>query len=605
MTTVSTPSTPSAPPVPPGTAGAPPAGGPPVDPRLLRTASAVRVHLVVAAGCGVAATGLILAQAWLVSRVVAGATPSFATDGTPTGPGAGLDTLGWLVGGVAVVAVARALLSYGAESAALRSAARAKSQLRTALVRRLALAAPDPRRSSGEIVTLATRGLDALDDYFARYLPQLVLAVLVPVAVLIVVADADWISAVVIGVTLPLIPLFMVLVGMHTRARTDRQWRLLSRLGGHFLDVVQGLPTLALFRRAQVVAGKVRETTDAHRHAMTGTLRVAFLSAFVLEVLATLAVALVAVEVGLRLLYGNLDYATALFVLVLAPEAYLPLREVGARFHASMEGVAAARQVFTELDRPVGGATGGTAPVPPADPAGRGLTVDGLRVRYPGADTDAVAGLSLTLTPGETVLLRGPSGAGKSTLLGVLLGTLAPTGGTVTVHGRDGTSTVLAELDLDAWRRGVAWVPQQPHLFADTVAANVRLGAGRDHATDDAVRAAARRAGLDTVVARLPRGWDTVLGEGGTQLSSGERQRVALARAFLRDAPLVLLDEPTAHLDPDSAAAVRTAATELLRGRTAVVVAHDAGWAEHTDRTVTITPVTITPTTTASAGSPR
>ncbi|ALE83437.1 ABC transporter ATPase [Pseudonocardia sp. HH130629-09] len=578
---------------------------------MLRTASAVRVHLAVAAGCGVAATGLILAQAWLVSRVVAGATPSFATDGTPIGPGAGLDTLAWLVGGVAVVAVARALLSYGAESAALRSAARAKSQLRMQLVRRLALAAPDPRRSSGEIVTLATRGLDALDDYFARYLPQLVLAVLVPVAVLIVVADADWISAVVIGVTLPLIPLFMALVGMHTRARTDRQWRLLSRLGGHFLDVVQGLPTLALFRRAQVVAGKVRETTDAHRHAMTGTLRVAFLSAFVLEVLATLAVALVAVEVGLRLLYGNLDYATALFVLVLAPEAYLPLREVGARFHASMEGVAAARQVFAELDRPVGGATGGTTPVPPpADPAGRGLTVDGLRVRYPGADTDAVAGLSLTLAPGETVLLRGPSGAGKSTLLGVLLGTVAPTGGTVTVHGRDGTDAELAELDLDAWRRGVAWVPQQPHLFADTVAANVRLGAGRDHVTDDAVRAAARRAGLDTVVARLPRGWDTVLGEGGTQLSSGERQRVALARAFLRDAPLVLLDEPTAHLDPDSAAAVRTAATELLRGRTAVVVAHDAGWAEHTDRTVTIAPVTITPTTAGPAtitpaGRPR
>ncbi|WP_226352528.1 thiol reductant ABC exporter subunit CydD [Pseudonocardia sp. ICBG601] len=605
MTTVSRPSTPSAPPVPSGTAGAPPAGGPPVDPRLLRTASAVRVHLAVAAGCGVAATGLILAQAWLVSRVVAGATPSFATDGTPTGPGAGLDTLAWLVGGVAVVAVARALLSYGAESAALRSAARAKSQLRMQLVRRLALAAPDPRRSSGEVVTLATRGLDALDDYFARYLPQLVLAVLVPVAVLIVVADADWISAVVIGVTLPLIPLFMVLVGMHTRARTDRQWRLLSRLGGHFLDVVQGLPTLALFRRAQVVAGKVRETTDAHRHAMTGTLRVAFLSAFVLEVLATLAVALVAVEVGLRLLYGNLDYATALFVLVLAPEAYLPLREVGARFHASMEGVAAARQVFAELDRPVGGATGGTAPVPPADPAGRGLTVDGLRVRYPGADTDAVAGLSLTLAPGETVLLRGPSGAGKSTLLGVLLGTVVPTGGTVIVHGRDGTGAELAEVDLDAWRRGVAWVPQQPHLFADTVAANVRLVAGRDHVTDDAVRAAARRAGLDTVVARLPRGWDTVLGEGGTQLSSGERQRVALTRAFLRDAPLVLLDEPTAHLDPDSAAAVRTAATELLRGRTAVVVAHDAGWAEHTDRTVTITPATITPATITPAGGPR
>ncbi|MBP2368134.1 thiol reductant ABC exporter subunit CydD [Pseudonocardia parietis] len=564
------------------------AGGPPVDPRLLRTASAVRVHLLVAAACGVAATGLILAQAWLVSQVIAGATPSWGTDGALQGAGAGLDALAGLVAAVAVVALARALLSYGAESAALRSAARAKSQLRMRLVRRLAAAPPDPSRSTGEIVTLATRGLDALDDYFARYLPQLVLAVLVPVAVLVVVADADWISAIVIGVTLPLIPVFMVLVGMHTRARTERQWHLLSRLGGHFLDVVQGLPTLALFRRAGVVAEKVRDTTDEHRHATMGTLRVAFLSAFVLEVLATLAVALVAVEVGLRLLYGDLDYATALFVLILAPEAYLPLREVGARFHASMEGVAAAQQVFAELDRPAGGAAGGTTPPPVPDPAGRGLVVDDLRVRYPGASTDALAGLSLRVRPGESVLLRGPSGSGKSTLLGVLLGFVAPTGGTVRIPGRDTATQAadLAELDLEAWRHGIAWVPQQPHLFAGSVADNVRLG--DPDASDAAVHAAARRSGLDAVVARLPRGWDTPLGEGGSRLSSGERQRVALARAFLRDAPLVLLDEPTAHLDPDSAAAVRAAATELLRGRTALVVAHDAGWAEHTDRTVGI-----------------
>ncbi|MBC3192346.1 thiol reductant ABC exporter subunit CydD [Pseudonocardia sp. C8] len=550
----------------------PTTGGPPVDPRLFRAASAVRTQLLVAAACGVAATGLILAQAWLVSRVVAGVTSTTAAALLP------------LVAGVAAVALARALLSYGAEWAALRSAARAKSQLRMRLVRRLAAAPPDPARSTGELVTLATRGLDALDDYFARYLPQLVLAVLVPVAVLVVVADADWISAVVVGVTLPLIPLFMALVGMHTRARTEWQWHLLSRLGGHFLDVVQGLPTLALFRRATVVAEKVRDTTDEHRHATMGTLRVAFLSAFVLELLATLAVALVAVEVGLRLLYGGLDYPTALFVLILAPEAYLPLREVGARFHASMEGVAAARQVFTELDRPVGGAAGGTTPPPVPDPAGRALLVDGLRVRHPGASGEALSGLSLAVRPGESVLLRGPSGSGKSTLLGVLLGVVAPTGGTVRIPDRDGEPADLAELDLDAWRRGIAWVPQQPHLFAGSVADNVRLG--DPDASDAAVHAAARRSGLDAVVARLPRGWDTPLGEGGARLSSGERQRVALARAFLRDAPLVLLDEPTAHLDPDSAAAVRAAAADLLRGRTALVVAHDAGWAEHTDRTV-------------------
>ena len=325
--------------------------GPPVDPRLLRTASAVRTHLLVATACGAALTGLILLQAWLVSRTVSGATD-----------GAAPSTLASLVALVAGVALVRAALSYGAETAALRSAARAKSQLRLRLLEHLAGGPPDQGgRSPGELVTLATRGLDALDDYFARYLPQLVLAVLVPVAVLVVIAGADPVSAVVVAVTLPLIPLFMALVGMHTRARTEKQWQLLSRLGGHFLDVVQGLPTLALFRRARVVAGKVRETTDEHRGATMGTLRVAFLSAFVLEVLATLAVALVAVEIGLRLLYGRLDLQTALLVLILAPEAYLPLREVGARFHASMEGVAAARDVFAVLDDAPAAATAAPA----------------------------------------------------------------------------------------------------------------------------------------------------------------------------------------------------------------------------------------------------
>ncbi|MDT0304696.1 ABC transporter transmembrane domain-containing protein, partial [Streptomonospora wellingtoniae] len=348
----------------------------PLDPRLVRTASAVRVHLAVTVVTGAAVTGLILVQAWLLARVITGA----ASD-------AGAADLGWAIGAVAAVAVARAAMAYGSETAALRSAAKAKSQLRRRLVAHVTGTAvadgardgsedddsPEPAQGSGaeavwlsgqtgsdagtgtpragELVTLATRGLDALDDYFARYLPQLALAALVPVAVLVVVASADWISAAVIAVTLPLIPLFMALVGMHTQARTRRQWQLLNRLGGHFLDVVEGLPTLAIFRRAKAQAAIIRRITDEHRRTTMATLRVAFLSAFVLELLSTLAVALVAVEIGIRLMYGMLDYQTALLVLILAPEAYLPLREVGSRFHASMEGVAAAEQVFTELER--------------------------------------------------------------------------------------------------------------------------------------------------------------------------------------------------------------------------------------------------------------
>jgi ATP-binding cassette, subfamily C, bacterial CydD len=548
----------------------------PLDPRLVRSTRAVRVHLAVTVGCGLALTGLILTQAWLVARIVAGA-------GT-----LGAEELASAVAAVALVALARAALAAGAETAALRSAARVKSDLRRRLVRHVTASARPPAVGAGELVTLTTRGLDALDDYVARYLPQLVLAALVPLAVLVVVARADWVSALVIALTLPLIPLFMALVGWHTQARTRRQWRLLERLGGHFLDVVEGLPTLAVFRRAKAEAALIRRVTDEHRGATMGTLRVAFLSAFVLELLATLAVAIVAVEIGLRLLYGRLDLETALLVLILAPEAYLPLREVGARFHASTEGVAAAERVFAVLESgPAPAAPASTAPVarrPEIRFAGVGLT-------YPGRDEPALAGVDVVLGPGTTTLVTGPSGAGKTSLLALLLRFADPTSGRITVAGLD-----LQDLDPDTWRRRIAWVPQHPYLFDASVADNIRLGA--PEASEAAVRRAARLAEAQEVVAALPDGYATWLGERGSRLSAGQRQRIALARAFLRVetaeaeglAPIVLLDEPTAHLDPEHAAAVQTAAARLLDGRTGVVVAHDAGWTDVADAVLELLP---------------
>ncbi|WP_460859904.1 thiol reductant ABC exporter subunit CydD [Nocardiopsis coralliicola] len=620
----------------------------PLDPRLVRTAQAVRVHLAVTAAAGLATTGLVLLQAWLLSGAIAG-----AAGGAAAGAVAGL------IGGVAAVALARAVLSYAAEAMALRSAANAKSQLRRRLIAHVTGAGaqvggapgasppPDgsagasgpggaaPTGTAGELATLATRGLDALDDYFARYLPQLVLAVLVPVAVLAVVAGADWISAVVIGVTVPLIPVFMALVGMHTQARTQRRWRLLNRLGGHFLDVVEGLPTLAVFRRAKAQAAIIRRVTDEQRRSTMATLRIAFLSAFVLELVATLAVALVAVEVGIRLMYGHLDYRTALLVLILAPEAYLPLREVGARFHASMEGVAAAEQVFTEIDRHplqasgaaaaaaaaaagaaasaagaapgpdsrgAGSAGGGAAAAGP-DAAGQrissagriGIELSGVGLTYPGRDRPALDGIDLAVPPGRAVLLSGPSGSGKSSLLHLLLRFQAPSSGRIAAlvprrgDAGSGGPADLDSIDLDAvdpdvWRRRIAWVSQHPYLFDDTVAGNIRLGA--PDADDAAVRRAAQRAEADGFIADLPQGYATPIGERGARLSAGQRQRIALARALLRDAPLVLLDEPTAHLDPESAAAVRRAAARLLEGRTALVAAHDTGWSSVVDDVV-------------------
>ncbi|GAB2498426.1 thiol reductant ABC exporter subunit CydD [Nocardiopsis aegyptia] len=550
----------------------------PLDPRLVRTASAVRLHLAVSVVSGLLVTALILFQAWLLARVITGAWS-----------GEGMAALGWAIGAVAAVAVARALLSYLAETSALYSAARTKSQLRRRLVEHVTGAGQvwtaepgDDEKGSpkaGELVTLATRGLDALDDYFARYLPQLVLAAIVPLAVLGVVFWADWISGIVIAVTLPLIPVFMALIGMYTQARTDRQWRLLSRLGGHFLDVVEGLPTLAVFRRAKAQAAIIRRVGEEHREATMGTLRIAFLSAFALELLATLAVALVAVEVGLRLLGGHMDYQTALLVLILAPEAYLPLREVGARFHASMEGVAAADQVFTELERE----RGTRRPAPATEPTGRpspaaggDLRFEGVGMRYPGRDVPALAGFDLEVRAGEHVLLTGPSGAGKTTLLSLLLRLNEPTDGRISVRAPGGAWTPLEAVPAADWRLGIAWVPQYPYLFDVSVADNIRLGA--PGATMERVREAARQAEADAFVSALPEGYDTRLGERGARLSAGQRQRIALARALCRDAPLVLLDEPTAHLDPENAAAVRTAVTRLLEGRTAVIVAHDTAW---------------------------
>ncbi|WP_235997612.1 thiol reductant ABC exporter subunit CydD [Nocardiopsis coralli] len=558
----------------------------PLDPRLVRTASAVRLHLGVSVAAGVLTTGLILVQAWLLARTITGAWD-----------GEGIDTLGWAVAGVAAVAVARAVLSYVSEASALYSAARTKSQLRRRLVAhvtggrgRVWTAGPggdgDEGDSgdggapkAGELVTLATRGLDALDDYFARYLPQLALAAIVPFAVLAVVFWADWISGVVILVTLPLIPIFMALIGMHTQARTDKQWRLLSRLGGHFLDVVEGLPTLAVFRRAKAQAAIIRRVGEQHRRATMGTLKVAFLSAFALELLSTLAVALVAVEVGLRLLGGHMDYQTALLVLILAPEAYLPLREVGSRFHASMEGVAAAEGVFAELDRKRGTDSEGEEPAPsgtPAPAASGDLRFEGVGLTYPGRERPALEGLDLTVRAGEHVLLTGPSGAGKTTLLSLLLRLNEPGTGRVSVRAPGGEWEPLSAIPAEDWRLGIAWVPQHPYLFDVSVADNIRLGA--PDATMEQVRAAARAAEADTFVSELPHGYETRLGERGARLSAGQRQRIALARAMCRDAPLVLLDEPTAHLDPENAAAVRTAVARLARGRTAVIVAHDPGW---------------------------
>lgn len=526
---------------------------------------------------GIVMTGLVLAQAGLLAHVIAHAS-------------AGIRPLRASLVALAVVLLARACVAYGGEALALRAAAKTKSQLRRKLLRHILGLGPQwlGRRSHGELVALAGRGLDALDPYFARYLPQLVLSAIVPVAVLARIAGSDLASAVTIGVTLPLIPIFMALIGWHTQARTERQWKLLSRLAGHFLDVVEGLPTLKAFGRAKAQAQTIRRVTEQHRQATMATLRITFLSSLVLELIATLSTALVAVEVGLRLLSGNLGYESALLVLLLAPEVYLPLRSVGSQFHAAAEGVAAAADVLDVLDEELQGGDGRTGAGADAGAAFRidlrsqAIHFDWVSVRYPDRSRPALDGLCACIVPGEHIAIVGPSGAGKSTLLSLLLGFIQPSAGAVRVGDVD--LPELGQEGMARLRRQMAWVPQNAHLFGGSIADNIRLGEPQASLAD--VGLAAEQAGLSALLAELPEGLDSPVGERGSLLSTGQRQRVAIARALLRDPAVLLMDEPGAHLDAATADEVIAGISGMSGGdrRTLIVVTHDPVWAGGADR---------------------
>jgi len=557
----------------------------PSDRRLLRYARPARVYLVGLVVVTVAIAGLVILQAQLLATAIAG---------TFSG-GLGLSSLGGTVVALAAVVAGRAALAWAVEAFSYRAAAGVKSQLRRDLLRRAVELGPRwlATRRAGELSTLATAGVDALDAYFAKYLPQAVLAVVVPLAVVVRLLLADPLAAAIIVVTLPLIPVFMALVGATTAERTRRRWRELARLSHHFLDVVAGLPTLRVFGRAKAQAKSVGEVTDAYRRATLGTLRLAFLSALVLELLATFSVALVAVAIGLRLEGGHLGLRTGLLVLVLAPEAYLPLRQLASHYHASADGLAAAAEVFDVLETPPPDAAGprtarlaeDVVPGPPKVPAPavmrvRAVRVEDVRVCHPGRSEPAPAGATVRFAAGEVVALAGASGSGKSTLIAVLLGFITQDAGRVVIEEATGERR-LDGLEMGTWRAQVAWVPQDPVLQHGTVDSNIRLG--QPGAPRAAVERAASRAALHEVDLGRP------VGEGGSGLSAGQRRRVAVARALLTERPVLLLDEPTAGLDAATEAQVLASIRELARdGRLVLMVAHRPAVIAAADRVVTL-----------------
>jgi ATP-binding cassette subfamily C protein CydD len=541
-----------------------------LDPRLVRRTRSVRPLLAADTALGIATVAVVLVQATLLARIVAR-----AFDGAP------VTVLRFDLAALAVAFACRGALAWAMEVAGRRAATSVLSELRLALVERRLTTQPTGAdgTEAGEIAAAAVHGLPALEAYFARYLPQVVLACIAPLAVVAWVGVIDLDSALVMMLTLPLVPVFMWLIGRATEQRTRERWHALRSLSTHFLDVVRGLPTLRAFNRGQAQAPRLADVGERYRRATMGTLRIGFLSGSVLELAATLGVALVAVIVGVRLTAGGLGLQAALTVLVLAPELYLPLRRLGAEYHASADGLAVAERMLSLLDAPAAAVAGGRRE--PLSPAIFPVRFEGVSFSYPARPEFVLHEFDLELAPGETVALVGESGAGKSTAAALLLGLIEPAGGRVSVGGVD-----LAACHMAAWHRLVAWVPQRPALLRATVADNIRLGA--PSASDEEVREAAALAGADRFVRALPAGYDTTVGDGGRPLSPGERRRIALARAFLRDSPLVILDEPTADLDPVSVGVVADAVQRLAADRTVLLIAHRAELVARADRVVRI-----------------
>jgi thiol reductant ABC exporter CydD subunit len=542
----------------------------PIDHRLLRISPAARLYLGACVPLGLATALTIVVQATLLGRIVDDVFLQHAS----------LSSEANLLILLALAALARGLLAWAFEAGGHLAATATMSALRRTLVRHALADRPgDPALASGEIAAAAVSGVDALDPYFSRYLPQLVLGAVVPLAILVRVVTLDVTSALVMAGTVPLIPIFGILVGRTTKERARSRYRALAGLSTHFLDVVRGLTTLRAFNRGAAQADLLAVSGEAYRRETMSTLRVAFLSALVLELAATLGTAVVAVEIGIRLDRGGIGLASALTILVLAPELYAPLRSSAAQFHASADGVAAADRILSHVAQAPPADERRTAPLDARDVP---IRLDRVSFAYPARDGLALDDVTLSLAPGERVALVGPSGAGKSTIVRLLLGFDRPDAGRILVGATD-----LADLDLEIWRTRVAWVPQRPHLASSTVGA--AIGLGRPDASPVEIADAARRAGAEGFIASLPDGYDTRVGDGGISLSVGQIRRVALARALLRDAALLILDEPTTSLDLESAEVVADALERLPRAETMLLITHDAELASRiADRVLTI-----------------
>ncbi len=539
--------------------------------RLLSLTRDTRIPLSLTVLSGFLAGLLTIWQAWLLSSAINAVFLQGQALGQVTRP----------LGLMLVAIGGRALLAWLNEVSANAVAVRIKTDLRQRLFAHILRLGPAYARGerTGDLTTAAVEGIEALDAYFSQYLPQLVITALVPISILIFVFPIDLLSGIIFLVTAPLIPFFMIMIGKGAEALTRRQYQTLRILSAHFLDSLQGLTTLKLFGQSKAQARNVAQVSERFRDTTLSVLRVTFLSALALELLATLSTAIIAVEIGFRLLFAKMDFQPALFLLVLAPEFYMPLRALGARFHAGMNGTTAAKRIYEILDTPAIDTRMSNIDSPASNTEFSNIKLSNISFTYPDESAPALQNINLTINKGQHIALVGKTGAGKSTLANLLLGFIQPTSGQIITNCQSPLTGPVA-------RNSIAWVPQRPHLFHDTIGANIRLG--KADASHEEMVKAAKAARLHEFVESLPQKYDTIIGESGARLSSGQAQRLALARAFLKDAPILILDEPTSSLDPETESLLEESTRDLMQGRTTITIAHRLNTIFQSDRIVVL-----------------
>ncbi|MEI7825234.1 MAG: thiol reductant ABC exporter subunit CydD [Chlorobiaceae bacterium] len=530
-----------------------------IDRRLFQLLKEERTPFIFSIISGIFGAAMLVAQAYYLSQVIDSAFIQKS----------GMERLFLPLGLFALFSTLRMAFNWFSHTEANRGTLIIRDKVFTRLTSTVGALGPIYAKSvqSGRLSTTLLKGVEALDAYYSQYIPQIFFALFTPLLIAGTILPGDPISGGILLITAPLIPLFMILIGKSASAMTEKQWKTMSRMSGFFLDVLQGLPTLKLFAQSRRQHDAIEESGESFRHATMRVLKVAFLSSLTLELVGTIGTAIIAVGIGLRLMAGHLTFQHALFVLILTPDFYLPLRQLGTKFHAGMEGVSASKEIFAILDQST------PAPVQQAafrvqESAGKSpILFTDVTYTYPGSSRPALEGINANIPAGKTTAIIGPSGAGKSTLINLLLRFQYPGEGHITIDGNP-----IHTIPLEAWHSRISWVPQHPYLFNASLRENILLA--RPEASAEEMEIALEKTGLTAFVGTLPDGLETMIGEQGARLSGGEAQRVALARAFLKNAPLLVLDEPTSHTDPELEAALRSSIQELMKGRTTVIIAH-------------------------------